>query len=252
MRFHMGPRALRALVALLVLGFAGTVIAIDPIGADAVSTPAPPPPGGSGPLPGMSAVSAALPTTLPIALPARVHTRLRIRRVQLNVLDGRAASVTGALRPGRVGETVTLQAPGRRGWRTLSHTLTRAAGRFVLRYAARQVGSERVRVRFAGDGSDVGSRRLLGELNVYRLAGASWYGGGGGLACGGSLTSSTMGVANKTLPCGTLVTLRYNGRSVRVPVVDRGPYVAGREFDLTEATKRALGFEGVGSVWSTR
>jgi len=60
-----------------------------------------------------------------------------------------------------------------------------------------------------------------------------------------------MGVANKTLPCGTLVTLRYAGRMVRVPVIDRGPYVAGREFDLTEATKRALGFGGVGEVWST-
>ena len=71
------------------------------------------------------------------------------------------------------------------------------------------------------------------------------------MACGGSLTSYTMGVANKTLPCGTLVTLRYGGRMVRVPVVDRGPYVAGREFDLTEATKDALGFGGVGQVWST-
>jgi rare lipoprotein A (peptidoglycan hydrolase) len=66
------------------------------------------------------------------------------------------------------------------------------------------------------------------------------------------LTSSTLGVANKTLPCGTLVTLRYRARSIRVPVVDRGPYVAGRDFDLTEATKRALGFEGVGQVWSSR
>ncbi len=49
---------------------------------------------------------------------------------------------------------------------------------------------------------------------MYRLAGASWYGGGGSLACGGTLTSSTLGVANKTLPCGTLVTLRYGGRTV--------------------------------------
>jgi rare lipoprotein A len=89
-------------------------------------------------------------------------------------------------------------------------------------------------------------------LRSYRLAGASWYGGGGSLACGGELTGATMGVANETLPCGTLVTLRYGGREVSVPVVDRGPYVAGREFDLTEATKRALGFEGVGDVWSTR
>ena len=71
------------------------------------------------------------------------------------------------------------------------------------------------------------------------------------MACGGSLSSNTLGVASKTLPCGTLVTLRYAGHSVRVPVVDRGPYVAGREFDLTEATKRALRFGDTGQVWST-
>jgi rare lipoprotein A (peptidoglycan hydrolase) len=108
-----------------------------------------------------------------------------------------------------------------------------------------------VRLRFAGAPGLLGSHRRLGRLNVYRLAEASWYGGGGSLACGGWLSSSTMGVANKTLPCGTLVTLRYGGRSVRVPVIDRGPYVEGREFDLTEATKQALGFAGTGEVWST-
>ena len=86
---------------------------------------------------------------------------------------------------------------------------------------------------------------------MYRLAGASWYGGGGGTACGQQLTSSTLGVANKTLPCGTLVTLRYGNQSIRVPVIDRGPYVAGRDFDLTEATKRAIGFGDTGDVWST-
>jgi rare lipoprotein A (peptidoglycan hydrolase) len=56
-------------------------------------------------------------------------------------------------------------------------------------------------------------------------------------------------VANKTLPCGTVVFLRYHGHKVEVPVIDRGPFVAGREFDLTEATKRALGFGDTGEVW---
>ena len=88
-----------------------------------------------------------------------------------------------------------------------------------------------------------------GHGGAYRLAGASWYGGGGSLACGGMLTSSTRGVANKTLPCGTVIFLRYRGRKVEVPVIDRGPFVAGREFDLTEATKRALGFGDTGEVW---
>ncbi len=146
---------------------------------------------------------------------------------------------------------VTLQALGRHGWRTLARARTGA--RAVSGCATRRagLGSEWVRLRFAGSAAELAAHRRLGRLNVYRLAEASWYGGGGSLACGGSLTSATLGVANKTLPCGTLVTLRYGGRTVRVPVVDRGPYVAGREFDLTEATKQALGFGGVGQVWST-
>ena len=62
----------------------------------------------------------------------------------------------------------------------------------------------------------------------------------------------TLGVANKTLPCGTMVKLRYHGHTVTVPVIDRGPYVAGRDFDLTEATRDRLGFPGVGTVLANR
>ena len=60
-------------------------------------------------------------------------------------------------------------------------------------------------------------------------------GGSGYFACGGRYLKTTMGVAHKTLPCGTLVQLRYQGRSITVPVVDRGPFSAGLEFDLTSA-----------------
>lgn len=181
------------------------------------------------------------------------HVTLTVRgRPALNVLVDRPASIAGALRPGLAGRMVVLQALGARGWRTLAGARTRRGGRFRLRYTPRAIGSERLRLRFAGDALERPARRALGRLNVYRLAGASWYGGGGGLACGGELTGATLGVANRTLPCGTLVTLRYGARTVRVPVIDRGPYVAGREFDLTEATKRALGFGDTGEVWSTR
>jgi rare lipoprotein A len=180
-----------------------------------------------------------------------VQTGLSVRSAQLNVLAGHRTTVTGTLRPGLPGKQVMLQRLGYQGWKTISRTLTGVRGRFKLRYLAWQTGTELVRLRFAGDARDLAARRFLGRLNVYRLAGASWYGGGGQTACGGSLTSSTLGVANKTLPCGTLVTLRYGGRTVRVPVIDRGPYVEGREFDLTEATKQALGFGDTGEVWST-
>ncbi len=196
--------------------------------------------------------AAATPSLGSPALGRPLTSTLRIRRTSLNVLADHQTSVAGTLNPHVAGQTVTLQALGRRGWHAIARTHTGAGGRFRLRFTPRQTGSERVRVRFAGGGGELPAHRRLGELNVYRVAEASWYGGGGSLACGGALTSSTLGVANKTLPCGTLVTLRYGGRSIRVPVIDRGPYVAGREFDLTEATKYALGFGDTGAVWSTR
>ena len=65
------------------------------------------------------------------------------------------------------------------------------------------------------------------------------------MACCGVLRPDTL-VANKTLPCGTLVSLRYRSRSITVPVIDRGPDVTGREFDLTAATRARLDFPGLG------
>jgi rare lipoprotein A (peptidoglycan hydrolase) len=61
-----------------------------------------------------------------------------------------------------------------------------------------------------------------------------------------------MGVAHKSMPCGTKLRLRYRGRSVSVRVIDRGPYSGNREFDLTEATKNALRFPDVGTVLTSR
>jgi peptidoglycan lytic transglycosylase len=78
----------------------------------------------------------------------------------------------------------------------------------------------------------------------YETAKATWYGPGlygNRLACGGRLTHRTLGVAHKRLPCGTKVALRYRGRTVVVPVIDRGPYARGVSYDLTEATARKLG-----------
>ncbi len=68
----------------------------------------------------------------------------------------------------------------------------------------------------------------------------SWYGPGfydSGTACGQRYTRTIMGVAHRSLPCGTLVTFRNpaNGRQVTVPVIDRGPYVAGRTWDMSKA-----------------
>lgn len=79
---------------------------------------------------------------------------------------------------------------------------------------------------------------------------ASWYGPGlygNTLGCGGHLTTSTWGVAHKTLPCGARVTVCY-ARCVAATVIDRGPFVPGREFDLTYPVKRAIGMGSTGCI----
>jgi len=78
----------------------------------------------------------------------------------------------------------------------------------------------------------------------YKPVKATWYGPGlygNHLACGGRLRHTTVGVAHKTLPCGTKVALRYRGRTIVVPVIDRGPYSRGVTYDLTQATAQKLG-----------
>ncbi|HEX3509619.1 MAG TPA: septal ring lytic transglycosylase RlpA family protein [Solirubrobacteraceae bacterium] len=193
-------------------------------------------------------------TSATLAQPAA--TAVQVRRYQLNVLDGHSSTVTGTLRTAAhtplARREIVLQAYKGHRWRTVARSRTRGNGRYTLSFTPQRLGSQVLRVRFPGDPFDLPVLRRIGRLTVYRLAGASWYGGAGMTACGGALTSSTLGVANKTLPCGTLVTLHYGDRTVRVPVIDRGPYVAGRDFDLTEATKAALGFGDTGEVWSTR
>ncbi len=91
---------------------------------------------------------------------------------------------------------------------------------------------------------DTSSQSAQAASADYRPARATWYGPGlygNRLACGGKLTHSTLGVAHKSLPCGTKVALKYHGRTIVVPVVDRGPYARGVSYDLTEATARRLG-----------
>jgi rare lipoprotein A (peptidoglycan hydrolase) len=78
----------------------------------------------------------------------------------------------------------------------------------------------------------------------YQPVKATWYGPGfygHRTACGAKLTHNTLGVAHKRLPCGTNIALRYRGRTVVVPVIDRGPYSRGVDYDLTYATARSLG-----------
>jgi rare lipoprotein A len=139
---------------------------------------------------------------------------------RLNVLAGRRAAVKGRVRSGAAGRPALLQRHSGHGWTTIDRATTRSGGAFGFAFRPQRPGSAQLRVL----------------IDAARLS------------CGGRLTPGTLGVAHKTLPCGAHVTLRKGDRVLRVRVVDRGPYVGGREFDLTAATRERLQFSGVGSL----
>lgn len=104
-----------------------------------------------------------------------------------------------------------------------------------------------------GAGTAASSEAQAGEEIAFaplRWAGATWYGPGlygRHTACGQLLTAHTVGVAHRSLPCGTRVKFVYRGRSIVTQVIDRGPYTRGNAWDLTLAAAEALNFEEVGA-----
>jgi peptidoglycan lytic transglycosylase len=194
-------------------------------------------------------------TASSLAAPAAARaSALDVHHKRLNSRVGHRLSVTGHLFGLPVGArpapAARLQVRRRGRWATLDRDRLSGTGRFVLRRRVRAVQSGRARLRLSS-----GQTRRLGRVNVYRYAVASWYGPGlygNHLGCGGTLYPGRLGVANKSLPCGAKLTLRHGRHTVRVRVIDRGPYVAGREFDLTAATAQRLHFQGPGAILVNR
>ena len=96
---------------------------------------------------------------------------------------------------------------------------------------------------------DASSKTPQPEGSYAALAGSSGPAAfGRRTACGGVIHPETIGVSHPTLPCGARVFITYNGQTVLTQVVDRGPYVPGRKFDLTDALARRLGLRGVQEI----
>lgn len=180
--------------------------------------------------------------------PQHVRSHVTLHLSRHTVLAGNGVAAHGKVRPsGRHRVKLVVRGPEPR----VVTSMTRANGAFALRFRPEWIGDYRVRAYSAHNRHAHAAVSEARRLTSFRQAGASYYGPGlygNGVACGGTLLPGTLGVANKTLPCGTRVKLRYHGHAITVPVIDRGPYVAGRDYDLTEATRDRLGFPGVGTV----
>jgi rare lipoprotein A len=82
-----------------------------------------------------------------------------------------------------------------------------------------------------------------GTTTIHKTGIATWFGPGfygQRTACGQTLTPAVVGVANRTLPCGTLVRVSYQGHTLTLPVLDRGPYANHADWDLTAGAAQAL------------
>jgi rare lipoprotein A len=184
--------------------------------------------------------------------PKRVRSHISLHLSSHDVVGGQGLVLRGRVSP-RGAHRVKVVVRGPQGETVAAPS--KRSGAFALRWRPQGIGSYRVRAYGLHDRRIRASTSVARRLTAYRAAAASYYGPGlygGALACGGTLQPGTLGVAHKTLPCGSRVKLRYRGRAVTVPVVDRGPYVAGREFDLTAATRARLRFPSTGVLLSSR
>lgn len=166
-----------------------------------------------------------------------------------NVLAGDKVRIEGDVVPGGA-RTVEIDVDGKK----VKELESAPDGSFQGRWRPETPGIYKLEAIVKGAGvAPVSSGHE--RLNAYRAVQASYYGPGlygGHLACGGVLTPGKLGVANKTLPCGAKVTLHHGDRTVTVRVIDRGPYVGNRVYDLTAATKNKLGFGSTGIVLATK
>jgi rare lipoprotein A len=177
-----------------------------------------------------------------------VRPRLTVRTSPRHPFSGERIVVRGGLWPPRPGRRVHVQRRVDGRWEVVGRPRVRD-GRFRTSFPAGAPRRGKVRVVFRGD--ELNARRSQTKpIKVFDPDPATWYGPGlygNSTACGKTLTPDTVGVAHRSLPCGTMVDIFYRGRTVRVPVIDRGPYSAA-QWDLTRKTAVKLNFSGYNTI----
>ncbi len=179
----------------------------------------------------------------------RVASKLGFKASPDDAYAGRRIRLSGTLFPKAPGRRVAVQQYHGGRWTTIARPRVRD-GRFSTAFRPQETDRRRpLRAWFKGDATSLG-RKQFDSLRIYRSDLATWYGPGfygNRTACGRVLGYDTLGVAHRTLPCGTKVAIMYGGRTVTVTVIDRGPY-ARSNWDLTRATAERLRFSGTDSI----
>jgi hypothetical protein len=174
-----------------------------------------------------------------------------------NAMVGKKVRFRGAVEPQLAGRKVVVQYldPTTEKWTKQARTKVRENGAFVARWKPKRVGQFRTRALIGGSGAQAAAASPELALNVFRPAVATWYGPGfygNTTACGIQLTEETIGVAHRSLPCGTNVAIRYGANTIVVPVIDRGPFSGDAKWDLTAAAAQMLGFTATDRIGAIR
>jgi rare lipoprotein A (peptidoglycan hydrolase) len=145
-------------------------------------------------------------------------------------------------------KTVSIQSRDTSGgWVSVATATADKSGNFATTWYPATAGQYELRAALTGaQAADTTTASTSHTVRVYKKAKASWYGPsfyGKRTACGLRLNRATTGVAHRKLACGTEVAISYHGRSVVVPVIDRGPFARGVQWDLTSATAKKLGMK---------
>jgi rare lipoprotein A len=199
-------------------------------------------------------------TAMPAAGPADAITATP------HVFVGKLARFSGSFQPRDAGSTVAIERFDEEtlAWTAVTTAQVQSDGSYVATWLADLPGRHRTRASLAHapahnpDGGAAAFSAAQGDeasMTVYRPARASWYGPGfygRKTACGQRMTRTLLGVAHRSLPCGSQIAISYDGRSITVPVVDRGPFIRGRRWDLTAATAKALGFTFTDRIGAVR
>jgi hypothetical protein len=166
--------------------------------------------------------------------------------------SGLSFSGTAASAAGRTVEIERLGHETNWQWTPTVTTTVAPDGSFNATWSTNHIGRFSIRAIIvqSGSASSASAAPTL-TVTVYRSSLATLYGPGfygHRTACGQRLTRTTIGVASRTLPCGMKVAVLYRGRTMVVPVIDRGPYANRADWDLTMAAGKALRVSGTSRI----